>query len=70
MKIVLFIYRCLQLYLYQYRITVFQLSFSSQYFLDIVELVEGFHRRKVVYICMQYLVAYLTQHRVVELEET
>ena len=53
-----------------YCITAFQLSFSRQYFLDIVELVESFHRRKVVYICMQYLVAYLTQHRVVELEET
>ena len=70
MKIVLFIYRCLQQYLYHFSITVIQLSFSSQYFLDIVELVEGFHRRKIVYICMQYLVAYLTQHRVVELEET
>ena len=45
-------------------------SSASHYFFDIVELVQGFDRCKVVDVEAKYLVAYLREHGVVELEET
>ena len=43
---------------------------SFDYPLDVIQLVQRFERCQVVHIQVQYLVAYLAQHRVVELEET
>ena len=43
--------------------------FPIEYSLDVVELVECVHRREVVDVEMQYLVADLREHGVVELEE-
>ena len=46
-----------------------QKSLPFHYPLNIIQLVQRLQRRQVIHIQIQYLIAYLAQHRVVELKE-
>ena len=39
------------------------------YPLDVIQLVQRFKRRQVIYVQIQYLITYLAQYRVIKLEE-
>ena len=45
------------------------LSLSSEYFTDFMQAVKGFHGGKIIDIEMEYLIAYGSEHGVVELEK-